>query len=121
MNILLSWYPVDDLAVAEDFYTRVLGLKRTFAMPGWIEVSDAESGTPSIGLGQRDQTSPQAGATVVLRVESLEAERQRLEAMGVKFVGEPIEIPGVVRLLTFEDVSGNRLQLLEDLTQQKRQ
>jgi len=117
MNILLSWYPVDDLAAAENFYTRVLGLKRTFAMPGWIEVSDAESGTPSIGLGQRDQSSPHSGATVVLKVPSLDAERKRLEAQGVKFLGEPHEIPGVVRLLTFEDVSGNRLQILEDLTQ----
>jgi predicted enzyme related to lactoylglutathione lyase len=118
MEILLSWYPVNDLKAAENFYTQVLGLKKTFEMPGWIEVGGADA-KPTIGLGQRDEHSPQSGATVVLRVPSLDRERKRLEGEGVKFVGEPMEIPGVVRLATFEDGNGNRLQILEDLTQKQ--
>ena len=118
MEILLSWYPVDDLKAAENFYTQVLGLKKTFEMPGWIEVAGTDA-KPTIGLGQRDAHSPHSGAMIVLKVSSLETERRRLESRGVKLTGDPIEIPGVVRLQTFEDVSGNRLQILQDLTQKQ--
>jgi predicted enzyme related to lactoylglutathione lyase len=40
-----------------------------------------------------------------------------LETAGVKFEGKIEEIPGIVRLTTFRDPSGNRLQLAQPLMQ----
>ena len=57
------------------------------------------------------------GATIVLQVEDIERERKRLETGGVKFEGKIEEIPGIVRLATFRDPSGNRLQLAQPLMQ----
>jgi predicted enzyme related to lactoylglutathione lyase len=53
----------------------------------------------------------------VLRVEDIEREHKRLETAGVKFEGKIEEIPGIVRLVTFRDPSGNRLQLAQPLMQ----
>ena len=43
--------------------------------------------------------------------------RKRLQATGVQFEGKTEEIPGVVKLATFRDPSGNRLQLCQVLGQ----
>jgi len=50
-------------------------------------------------------------------VEDIEQERKRLETAGVKFEGKIEEIPGIVRIATFRDPSGNRLQLAQPLMQ----
>lgn len=57
------------------------------------------------------------GATVVLQVGDIEYERKRLETAGVQFEGEIEEIPGIVKLATFRDPAGNRLQLAQPLMQ----
>jgi predicted enzyme related to lactoylglutathione lyase len=48
-------------------------------------------------------------------VDDIERERKRLESGGVKFEGKTEEIPGMVKLATFRDPSGNRLQLCQVL------
>ena len=117
MNIefSLAWYPVKDLTQAKKFYGEVLGLRKTFEMEGWSEFSHAE-GAPSIGLTPR--TGEESGATVVLKVDDLDQARSVLMKRGVRFEGEVEEVPGVVRIATFRDPFGNRLQLVEALMQQ---
>ena len=112
MEINVSWYLVDDLEASKKFYGEALGLKKVFEMDGWCEFGQAE-GAPTIGLNQRRDDDPERGATVVLRVENLEESTKRLKAKGVKFEGEVMEVPGVVRIATFRDPSGNRLQLCQ--------
>lgn len=114
MEISLAWYPAKDLEKAKKFYGEVLGLKKTFEMEGWAEFSHAE-GAASIGLSQDPKADGQAGATVVLKVEDLERARRELANRGVQFEGAVEEIPGVVRLATFRDPLGNRLQLVQVL------
>ena len=117
MEINLSWYHVDDMEKAKKFYGEVLGLKKTFEMEGWAEFSHAE-GAASIGVNQLRPGDERRGATVVLKVDDIEASRRQLKKHGVDFEGEVQEIPGVVRIATFSDPFGNRLQLVQTLMAQ---
>jgi len=114
MKVMMAWYTVGDLDKAKAFYGDVLGLKKIFEMQGWAEYSHAE-GQAAIGLNAMPGTSGDGGATVVLGVESLDDTRKKLAARGVSFVGDIMEIPGVVRIGTFHDPFGNRLQLAQNL------
>jgi predicted enzyme related to lactoylglutathione lyase len=116
MKISVAWFSANDFEEAKKFYGHVLGLKKTFEMQGWAEFSNAQ-GEATIGVAANPHNGREAGATVVLRVDDVERERKRLEAGGVRFEGKVEEIPGVVKLLTFRDPSGNRLQLCQVLMQ----
>jgi|GEM_PF-1455664 len=80
----------------------------------WAEFAGAE-GEESIGLAVHPHAGKEPGATIVLQVEDIEREHKRLETAGVKFEGKIEEIPGIVKLATFRDPSGNRLQLAQAL------
>ncbi len=110
MQVLLSWYQVSDFEAAKAFYGDVLGLKQVFEMDGWVEFSHAD-GAAAIGLAR--QTTDEKGATVVLKVDNLDRARDHLIARGVRFEGEIEEVSGVVRIATFRDPSGNRLQIIQ--------
>jgi predicted enzyme related to lactoylglutathione lyase len=116
MRVKLSWFSVNDFEGAKKFYGNVLGLKKTFEAPHWAEFAGAE-GEESIGIAVNPHAGKEPGATIVLQVEDIERERKRLETGGVKFEGKIEEIPGIVRLATFRDPSGNRLQLAQPLMQ----
>lgn len=114
MEVTLSWYQVADLERAKEFYGEVLGLKKTIEIPGWVEFSHAE-GAASIGLSHMRDNDDERGATVVLRVDDLARAQEDLTKRDVKFEGPVEEIPGVVRIATFRDPDGNRLQLVQVL------
>jgi predicted enzyme related to lactoylglutathione lyase len=114
MKVTVSWFSVNDFEQTKKFYGNVLGLKKTFEMQTWAEFAGAE-GEASIGVAANSHTAKEPNATVVLRVDDIQAERKRLETKGVKFEGKTEEIPGVVKLATFRDPSGNRLQLCQPL------
>jgi predicted enzyme related to lactoylglutathione lyase len=118
MEVTLSWYPAQDLEKAKKFYGEVLGLKKTFEIQGWAEFSHAE-GAASIGLSANPAYAERQGATVVLKVDDLEQARKELSQRGVKFEGEVEEVPGIVRIATFRDPLGNRLQLAQVLFQKQ--
>ena len=114
MKVMVSWFSVNDFEGAKKFYGSVLGLKKTFEAPQWAEFAGAE-GEESIGVAVAPRAGKEPGATIVLQVEDIERERKRLETAGVKFEGKIEEISGVVKLATFRDPAGNRLQLAQAL------
>ena len=114
MEVSLSWYRVSDLNAAKKFYGDVLGLKKTFEIEGWCEFSHA-NGAASIGLNQMAAGDDEGGATVVLGVDELSRAQADLIKKGARFEGEVQEVPGVVRIATFRDPDGNRLQLCQTL------
>jgi predicted enzyme related to lactoylglutathione lyase len=116
MKVTVSWFSVKDFQQAKKFYGETVGLKKTFEMEQWAEFAGAE-GEASIGLAGNGHVTKEPGATVILQVEDIERERKRLESRGVSFEGKIEEIPGVVKLATFRDPSGNRLQLCQLLMQ----
>ena len=113
MDVMLTWYSVSDLEKAKHFYGDVLGLKKTYEMPGWAEFVTAEGGV-SIGLNANPANKKGSGI-VVLKVADLDKARKELAARGVEFEGEVEEVPGVVRIGTFRDPAGNRLQIAQVL------
>jgi predicted enzyme related to lactoylglutathione lyase len=114
MKVTVSWFSVKDFEQAKKFYGESLGLKKTFEMEQWAEFAGAE-GEASIGVAVNSHSGEEPGATVVLQVSDIERERKRLESRGVSFEGKTEEIPGMVKLATFRDPSGNRLQLCQVL------
>jgi predicted enzyme related to lactoylglutathione lyase len=114
MQLNVCWYSVTDLEKAKEFYGDTLGLKKKFEMPGWAEFGDSTDG-PSVGLNLKPEFKPlDGGGTVVFRVPDLDKEQQRLTQRGVKF-DDVHEIAGVVRIGTFRDPFGNRVQIMQQL------
>ena len=118
MKVTVSWFSVNDFEQTKEFYSDVLGLKEIFATQGWAEFAEAK-GDVSIGLAADPRAGKEPGATIVLQVADIEAERRRLEARGVKFEGKTEEVAGIVKLATFRDPSHNRLQLAQPLMAQR--
>lgn len=114
MKVTVSWFSTKDFEQTKKFYSDVLGLKEIFGTQGWAEYAES-AGDVSIGLAANPHAGKEPGATIVLQVADIEAERKRLEARGVKFVGKTEEVPGIVKLATFRDPSANRLQLAQSL------
>jgi predicted enzyme related to lactoylglutathione lyase len=113
MKMMVAWYAVKDFEVSKKFYSETLGMTTTFEMPGWCEFASGP-GEASVGLSAQGEPGA-GGATVVLGVDDVEASRKALQAKGVQFLGGIEEIPGVVKIATFADPSGNRLQLCQTL------
>ena len=107
--------PVRDLAGADDFYGRVLGLERNPASnERWVEY---ETGNVTLALVSPAALGPQflenfrpIWMPVALRVPDVAEARRRLEAAGVEFEGEVID-SGVCHIALFRDPDGNTLQL----------
>ena len=117
MEVDLAWYQVKDMDAAKRFYGDVLGLRKRIDLGGWCEFSHSDEAA-SIGLNAMREGDDERGATVVLRVDDLARAQKELKAKGVKFEGEVHEVPGVVRIATFRDPDGNRLQICQVLMQQ---
>ena len=108
---------VSDLEASLAWFKDVLGFDETFkvAEAGWAEVSTPAEGV-SIGLAQTDEpVDRDGGTTPVFGVDDIDAARAELEAKGVKFEGETVELPGMVKLATFFDPDGNSYMLAQSL------
>ena len=99
-----------------DWFKDILGFEEIFRAPeaGWAEVTTSADGV-SIGLGQNEEVNGAGGATPVFGVQDIAAARAELESKNVRFDGETIEIPGMVKLATFYDPDGNSYMLSESL------
>jgi predicted enzyme related to lactoylglutathione lyase len=94
--------PVSDLARADDFYGKTLGLARNPESSGerWVEY---ETGNVTFALSQ-------FGGTIAFRVADVESARAELESAGVEFAGETFD-SGVCHGAPFVDPDGNHLLL----------
>jgi predicted enzyme related to lactoylglutathione lyase len=50
-----------------------------------------------------------------MTVDNIVATKKELEAKGVTFIDEIMEIAGHVKMVTFTDPDGNKFQLVEEL------
>lgn len=108
---------VSDLEASLAWFKEVLDFEETFkvAEAGWAEVATPAEGV-SIGLSQTDEPVNRAGGTTpVFGVDDIDAARVELEAKGVKFEGDTVELPGMVKLATFFDPDGNSYMLAQSL------
>ena len=97
------------------WYTELLGFALKYHMDdmGWSELA---TNTPGVTLGLGEQGEPQPGNSVpVFGVADVDSARAAMEAQDIKFDGDTMEFPGMVKLATFFDPDGNALMLFQDL------
>jgi catechol 2,3-dioxygenase-like lactoylglutathione lyase family enzyme len=105
--------PVQDLKRADEFYGKILGLRRNpNSAERWVEY---ELGNVTVALVSPEAMGPEFEAhghqmPIALRVPDVDAAREQLEAEGVEFLHGTID-SGVCHLATFRDPDGNSLQL----------
>lgn len=110
---------VKDLDASIAWFRDMLGFEEMFkvAEAGWAEVSTPAEGV-SIGLDQTDADVEGSGGSVpVFGVVDIDAARAELEAKGVEFAGDTVELPGMVKLATFFDPDGNRYMFAQSLVE----
>lgn len=118
----LAAITVSDLHKAKSFFVDMLGLKISTNAPeyGWLELVGTEGGSP-LGVGQENPQhgSLKAGtnAIISLSVDNLVQAKQELEAKGVIFFGDIIEISGEAKMIFFADPDGNKFLLVENIRQ----
>ena len=108
--------PVSNLEEAISWFRDILGFEEIFKVPeaGWAEVSTSAAGV-SIGLEAGGAAQQGRGSTPVFGVVDIDAARSALQAKGVRFEGETVELPGMVKLATFFDPDGNRFMFAQSL------
>ena len=125
MRITLTSVLVDDQAKALDFYTRVLGFEKKTEVPlgefAWLTVvspDDPEGVELVLEPDQHPAVGPFKEALVAdgipftsFTVEDVEAEHERLTALGVTFTQPPTSM-GPVTTAVLDDTCGNLIQLV---------
>ena len=128
IRIRLTSVMVDDQAKARDFYTNMLGFRLKHDLPMgeafWLTVTAADEpdGTelllePTTGLAAApifQKALYDAGIpATAFGVDDIEAEYDRLVAIGVRFRGRPWKPESGPATATLEDGCGNLIQLYQ--------
>lgn len=105
---------VRDLDESIAWFQEMLGFEVVFKVDEaqWAELTSPTKDV-TIGLGVNEEVHGQGGTTPVFGVEDIAAARSELEDKGVKFDGDTVEIPGMVKLATFFDPDGNTYMFAE--------
>jgi predicted enzyme related to lactoylglutathione lyase len=105
-----------DFARSAAWYQENLGFKLLYQVEemGWGEFS-----TPVervlLGLSQVDKVEVKGGTTLTFGVNDIDKARATLEERKVRFDGDTITIPDMVKLATFFDCDGHKLMLYQSL------
>jgi catechol 2,3-dioxygenase-like lactoylglutathione lyase family enzyme len=124
MRIVVTSVFVDDQEAALRFYTEVLGFVKKTDVPAgearWLTVVSPDahdgvelllepSGHPAVGPYKAALVADGIPATS-FEVDSVGAETERLKALGVRFVQDPVDM-GPVTTAVFDDTCGNLIQI----------
>ena len=115
-GILTLACSVKDLDTSIAWFKDTLGFELVFRVDeaAWAEVTSPTKDV-TIGLGENQEVNGSGGTTPVFGVKNIVDARAELEGKGVKFDGDTVEIPGMVKLATFFDPDGNSYMLAESL------
>lgn len=107
---------VRDVDKAIDWYRDVLGFELLYKVDemGWCELKSPVARV-NVGLSQVESPEVKGGATLTFGVVDIDASRRQLEKRDVRFDGETMTIPDMVKLATFYDPDGNKLMLYQSL------
>lgn len=125
MKIKLTGIFVDDQQKALDFYTDILGFKKSQDIPvgefRWISVRSPEGGDAELSLEPNANPAAKTFQEALFEqgipfnafeVDDLEAEFRRLTDLGVVFTQEPMKA-GEVSIAIFADTCGNLIQIYQ--------
>lgn len=109
-------FQVSDRKRSQAWYQDVLGFTFLYEVEdiGWSELATETKGV-NVGLSQVEKPKVGAGPVPTFGVVDIDKARKKLEAKDVKFDGDTMEFPGMVKLATFYDPDGNALMLFQDL------
>ncbi|MET0372246.1 MAG: VOC family protein [Sphingobium sp.] len=101
---------------AIDWYQSVLGFTLLYRMDdiAWCELA-SPVGRVNLGFSQVEAVTPGGGAVPTWGVRDIVAAKAALDGRCVRFDGDIVEYPGMVKLLTFFDTDDNALMLYQDL------
>ena len=118
--------PAEDRRRMADFYAKVFGWKTEMLGPEMGDYvlartteSDEKTGRPKNpgvingGFFPKSDDQPAQYPSVVIAVEDIKEHMRDVEEAGGKVLGEPMEIPGVGRYVSFMDTEGNRVSMLQ--------
>lgn len=110
--------PSSDRKRSASWYGAVLGCELLYDAEaiGWCEMRTPIAGV-HVGFSDTERPKTGAGPVPTFDVRDIDAARARMEALDVRFDGETLTIPGLVRLATFYDPDGNALMLSQDLAE----
>ncbi len=107
-----------------DFYSNVFGwqLKATGAAMGdYITAATSETdeqgmmkrpGAINGGFYPKNSGAP-TEPSVVIAVDDIEAAMKKISTAGGRLLGQPVEIPGIGKYVSFTDTEGNRVSILQ--------
>ena len=107
---------VKDVRKSIDWYREHLGFELSFHVEeaGWAEVRSSVPGV-AVGFSEVAEPRPEGGATMTFGVRDVARAKGLLEEKGVRFDGDIVEYPGLVRLATLYDLDGHKIMLYESL------
>ncbi|MDQ5863291.1 MAG: VOC family protein [Thermoproteota archaeon] len=119
--------PAEDRKRMADFYTKVFGWKTEQLgedMGNYVLATTTDSdekgpkkpGAINGGFFQKTDDKPAQYPSVVIAVDNIEEHIKTLERAGGKVLGEPVDIPGVGRYVSFLDTEGNRVGMIQPTT-----
>jgi hypothetical protein len=119
--------PAGDTKRMADFYIGVFGWEANFLGPEmgyYVTVSTTETdennmvknpGAINGGLYPRNESMGAVYPSLVIAVDDINASAKQITEAGGKLLGEPTDIPGIGKWVSFEDTEGNRLSILQPL------
>ena len=109
---------VTDLGRSLAWYRDLLGFTLLYHRDdiAWCELATGVERV-NVGLSERREAGGPGGATLTFGVEDIAAAKAVLDSHGVRQDGDVVEIPGLVRLLTFFDPDDNALMFYQDLAE----
>jgi len=121
--------PYDDAARVTAFYrsafgwqTEALGAEMGHYVLATTTATDAKGpttpGAINGGLFKRSADMPAQFPSVVIAVQDIRASMDKVKKAGGNVLGEPMDIPGVGKYVSFMDPEGNRVSMLQPLPRQ---
>lgn len=117
--------PAGDRERMVKFYTDVFGWKAQMYgedMGNYVTVSTTETdengrplkpGTINGGFFPKQDDRPVLYPSVVIAVDNIHESMKKVTAAGGTLLGEPADIPGIGKYVSFTDTEGNRVSLLQ--------
>lgn len=118
--------PYDDQARMSTFYEQAFGWRAqalgsemgNYVLATTAETDDGRPTTPGPingGFFPRRADWPAQHPSVVIAVDNIDAAMEKVLLAGGTVLGEPMEIPGVGKYVSFMDTEGNRVSTLQPL------
>ena len=108
-------FAVTNLEQSIAWYRDILGFELLYTADdiAWCELKTAVQRV-NVGLSEREEAGGPGGATLTFGVTDIEAAKAELDRLDVRQDQGIVEIPGLVRLLTFYDPDDNALMFYEE-------